>query len=79
MGPLDLSEFPLACARCGHVSMRSPPQLRADPVQLCTACKSDVSEEARKMLRAIEAAERVLAEDLDKIRRGESLKFRPPT
>jgi hypothetical protein len=79
MGQLDKSEFPLACARCGHVSMRTPPQLRADPVQLSTACQGDISDEGRKMLRAIEAAERVLTEDLDKIRRGESLRFKPAT
>jgi hypothetical protein len=76
VGQLDISEFPLTCAKCGHVSMRSPPQLRSEPVQLCIACKGDVSDEGRRMLRAIEAAERALKDDpLVKTRKRASLKF----
>jgi hypothetical protein len=56
--------------------MRSPPQLRAESVQHCTACKGDVSDEGRRMLQAIEAAERSLADaSVLKTRKRMSLKF----
>jgi transposase-like protein len=79
MGMLDRAKVPIACPKCGHSSMRRPEQLRREPHPYCTSCGGDVSAEADKMLRAIEAAERVLAEDPDKLRRGEALQFRPPT
>jgi transposase-like protein len=79
MGMLDRAQVPIVCPKCGHSSMRRPEQLRREPHPHCTSCAGDVSAEADKMLRAIEAAERVLAEGHDKLRRGDSLQFRPAT
>jgi predicted RNA-binding Zn-ribbon protein involved in translation (DUF1610 family) len=75
MGMLDRAHVPIICPKCGHRSMRWPAQLRRETHPHCTSCGGDVSAEADKMLRAIEAAERVLAEPRDKLRAGDSLQL----
>jgi transcription elongation factor Elf1 len=79
MGMLDRAQVPITCAKCGHSSMRRPEQLRREPHPHCTSCGGDVSAEADKMLRAIDVAERFLAEDFERVRRGDSLQFKPTT
>jgi hypothetical protein len=79
MGTFDRTQIPVICAKCGYTSMRRPQQLRREPHPHCTACGGDVSVEAHRMLRAIDVAERFLAEDFEKIRRGESLQSKMPT
>jgi predicted RNA-binding Zn-ribbon protein involved in translation (DUF1610 family) len=70
MGKLDRAQVPIACPNCGYSSKRRPEQLRRELLSYCTSCGGDVTAEAHKMLQAIEAAERVLADDPVVIRSG---------
>jgi transposase-like protein len=79
MGALDRTQVPIICPECGHTARRWPEQLRRELRPRCTFCGGNVTAEVQKMLQAIEAAERVLADDrIAKIPRGKSLEPKHP-
>jgi hypothetical protein len=78
MGALDRTQVPIVCPQCGHTAKRWPEQLRRELRSRCTFCGGDVTAEAHKMVRAIEAAERVLADEPVVIPRGKSPEPKQP-
>ena len=65
--------IPILCSKCGHESKQSLRRLKKELLFDCSACGADLTTIRNQIIEATERAEKDVADDYDKIRRGGDL------